>query len=405
VIGAPEFAELMARLGPWRADRAIAVAVSGGADSLCLAVLAARWGKPFALVVDHGLRQDSAAEADLTTSRLAAIGIPSRKLPLRGLAPGPGLAARARAARYAALTEAAKASGHIDILLGHHAADQAETVKLRHQAGSGQAGLAGMAAIAFSSQSRLVRPLLGLPPARLRATLRAAGLAWVDDPSNTDPSSARARVREALGRAPDRHAALLAEASGAGQARQEAEARIAGILADRVTIHPEGFAILSPGAIDAQAFAALQRGLTGAPYAARTASLGRLAADPQPGVVAGLRILPAGRLGPGWLLVREASAMAAGVPATPGAIWDRRFTLAATQVPNGLSLGALGDDAARLRRHAPHPACVMQTLPALRLNGRLAAVPSIGYCEIAETAGISVVFSPANPVCGAPFRQ
>jgi tRNA(Ile)-lysidine synthase len=354
VIGAPEFAELMARLGPWRADRAIAVAVSGGADSLCLAVLAARWGKPFALVVDHGLRQDSAAEADLTTSRLAAIGIPSRKLPLRGLAPGPGLAARARAARYAALTEAAKASGHIDILLGHHAADQAETVKLRHQAGSGQAGLAGMAAIAFSSQSRLVRPLLGLPPARLRATLRAAGLAWVDDPSNTDPSSARARVREALGRAPDRHAALLAEASGAGQARQEAEARIAGILADRVTIHPEGFAILSPGAIDAQAFAALQRGLTGAPNPA---------------------------------------------------IWDRRFTLAATQVPNGLSLGALGDDAARLRRHAPHPACVMQTLPALRLNGRLAAVPSIGYCEIAETAGISVVFSPANPVCGAPFRQ
>jgi tRNA(Ile)-lysidine synthase len=250
VIGAPEFAELMARLGPWRADRAIAVAVSGGADSLCLAVLAARWGKPFALVVDHGLRQDSAAEADLTTSRLAAIGIPSRKLPLRGLAPGPGLAARARAARYAALTEAAKASGHIDILL-------------RHQAGSGQAGLAGMAAIAFSSQSRLVRPLLGLPPARLRATLRAAGLAWVDDPSNTDPSSARARVREALGRAPDRHAALQGgEGLGIDSARRE---------------DGEAFRVDSdPVGEDAgNACFRFLACLAGAPYAARTASLGR----------------------------------------------------------------------------------------------------------------------------------
>ena len=134
----------MDRLGPFGPGRHVAVAVSGGADSMALAVLAAGWGRPLALVVDHGLRQASAAEAEATLRRLHERGIPARLLMLHGLRPGPALQARARAARYGALTAACEEAGLVDLLLGHHGGDQAETIAMRRAAGSGPAGLAGM---------------------------------------------------------------------------------------------------------------------------------------------------------------------------------------------------------------------------------------------------------------------
>src|SRR5579875_838740 len=109
-IGAGEFAAAMARLGPWGPAPRLAVAVSGGADSMALALLAAGWapaeGAVRAFVVDHGLRPDSAEEAALTLRRLAVLGIEGRLLILTDLRPGPGMPMRARAARYAALAEA-----------------------------------------------------------------------------------------------------------------------------------------------------------------------------------------------------------------------------------------------------------------------------------------------------------
>ncbi|MGC8469235.1 MAG: ATP-binding protein [Acetobacteraceae bacterium] len=107
-----EFAAAMAALGPFAPRPRLAAAVSGGADSLALALLAAGWaaargGSVLALLVDHGLRPESAAEAAQTAARLAGRAITARILTLRGLTPGPALAERARAARYRALAEAA----------------------------------------------------------------------------------------------------------------------------------------------------------------------------------------------------------------------------------------------------------------------------------------------------------
>ncbi len=121
-----EFAALLAPLGPFEPRVQLAVAVSGGADSTALALLADAWarargGAVLALIVDHGLRAESAAEAALTMARLAARGIAARVLTLRGLERGPALAARARAARYAALEAACRAAGVVHLLLGHHA--------------------------------------------------------------------------------------------------------------------------------------------------------------------------------------------------------------------------------------------------------------------------------------------
>ena len=254
-IRGTRFAALMAPLGAFGPAPRLAAGVSGGADSMALALLASAWarergGSLLALVVDHGLRPESAAEATQTLQRLAARGIPARRLVLTGLARGPALAERARAARYAALRAACAEAGILHLLLGHHAADQAETVLIRQLGHSGPAGLAGMPVLAALCELHLLRPLLGVPPVRLRATLRAAGVGWVEDPSNADLHALRPRLRAALadpdGTGPD-IAALCAGAHRAGIARAAQEAETAEILAERVALHPEGFALLSPG--------------------------------------------------------------------------------------------------------------------------------------------------------------
>jgi tRNA(Ile)-lysidine synthase len=384
------------------------VAVSGGADSLCLAYLLSRWGSPLGFIVDHGLRHDSAAEAAEAARRLAGFGVPSRVLAIAGLARGTGLAARARAARYAVLKAAAREAGCTDLLLGHHRLDQAETVLIRREAGSGRAGLAGMAAVSEGHDIRLVRPLLGVPPGRLRATLRVVGLDWVDDPSNRNPLALRNRLRIGLNDPEGRGAASVAladAAAGHGMERAALDDETAACLASRVIIRPEGFAVLSPGKLPVPALAALIRTIGGHDYSAALASLTRLADNPSAAVLGGVRLLAAGRHGPGWLVVREPAAMAPPVIAVPGAIWDRRFRLdAPAGLPEGLSFGAVGADAAALRKRSNLPAAVLRTLPALRVQGALAAVPHIGYLhsDMLECV-VAAFFVPSHPLAGGRF--
>ena len=97
-------------------------------------------------------------------------------------------------ARYGLLFEACRARGILHLLVAHHADDQAETVAMRAAHGSGPDGLAGMAALVEQRDARLLRPLLGVSRDRLTATLEARGVAWIDDPSNTDPRFERVRV-------------------------------------------------------------------------------------------------------------------------------------------------------------------------------------------------------------------
>jgi len=189
----------MAGLGPFEPGPRIAAAVSGGADSMALALLADHWvrqtgGSLLALVVDHGLRPESGEEAAVTVSRLDALGIAAKLLTITGLARGPALAERARAARFAVLARACGETGILHLLLGHHAADQAETVLIRALGGSGTAGLAAMAPLVETRTTRLLRPLLGISPVALRQFLAQAGVGWVEDPSNVDMHELRPRL-------------------------------------------------------------------------------------------------------------------------------------------------------------------------------------------------------------------
>jgi tRNA(Ile)-lysidine synthase len=408
-----EFASLMAPLGPFEPRPRLAVAVSGGADSMALALLADAWacaggGAVRALIVDHGLRDESAAEAELTRARLMARGIPAEVLTLQGLARGPGLAARARAARYGALEAACRGRGIVHLLLAHHAGDQVETLAMRAGAGSGTAGLAAMAALGESAWVRRLRPLLAVAPVRLRATLRAAGIAWVEDPSNADPAALRARLRAARGDPEGTGSATrraLAEAAAHGARRAASEHLIAAVLARRATLYPEGYAILTPGALPPAALAALLRVIGGRDWAPSQRQVARLAAALAPATLGGVRLLPAGRRSPGgWLVVREAAAAAPSVPATPGAVWDGRFRLGADGVASpGAELGALGEDYFSLSRARRLPGAVLPVLPAVRVKGTVVAVPHLGYPDAESCRRWRIVFAPGMPLAGAAF--
>ena len=194
------FARLMAPFAPFESGPELAVAVSGGRDSLSLALLAHEWavgqgGRIVALIVDHGLRPEAAREASVTASLLRGRGIEGGVLRWTGDKPTAGLQEAARAARYRLLRDVCRERGILHLLVAHHADDQAETIAMRAARASGPDGLAGMAALVEWPEVRLLRPLLSVPRARLSATLVSRGVTWIDDPSNIDPRFERARLR------------------------------------------------------------------------------------------------------------------------------------------------------------------------------------------------------------------
>lgn len=189
---------------------ALVLAVSGGPDSTALMVLAARWRKSLkkkpaltAVTVDHGLRPEAKREAAAVGRLARKLGITHCTLRWSGAKPKTGLQQAARDARYRLLAEAAVQAKAAHILTAHTIDDQAETLLIRMSRGSGVTGLGAMTRISSlpgdgARQINLVRPLLDTPKSRLIATLRAAKIAFADDPSNRDPRFTRARLRELM---------------------------------------------------------------------------------------------------------------------------------------------------------------------------------------------------------------
>jgi tRNA(Ile)-lysidine synthase len=428
---ADRFAASMDRLGPFEPRPHLAVAVSGGADSMALCRLAMTWtsyrsGGILALTVDHGLRPGSDDEADATLAQLARFGIPGRKLSATGLFRGPALAERARAVRYRLLLDACADAGIPHLLLAHHRGDQVETVMTRALSGSGSAGLAGMQALRETSFVRVLRPLLDIPAGALRQYLMVRGVSWIEDPSNRDPAARRARLRQWRNDAAGTSEGTLAvseSARRAGEARAYRDRSVARVLAERAAIYPEGYAVLTPGPINPEALSALLAAIAGAPFAAPIDRVADLARDLCPVTIGGVRVMVAGRLGPGWLVVRERRAMEAPVAARAGAVWDGRFRLAPPQDAGhpanvssrvdvlpfaeispdreqaGPTLGALGDDASAFRDRTSLPAAILHALPAVRLDSDILAIPHIGVGD----PRWRVVFDPRNRAAGAPF--
>lgn len=436
-----EFAALMDRLGPFEARPHLAVAVSGGPDSLCLSLLLQRWvrsrhGRITALTVDHGLRPESAAEARQVRSWLAAQGIAHRTLRWdRGAdAPplGGGLQAAAREARYRLLGTACRKLGILHLALAHQRDDQAETFLLRLARGSGLDGLAAMAAAGDRDGIRLLRPLLPVPRSRLAATLRARRQEWIEDPSNANTAHARIRMRRLLPSLAETGvtAARLAETSAAlGRARQSMEDAVAELLSAAVEIDPAGYLWLDPAALAGAPAEVSQRALArclmaigGGAYGPRLERLLRLHGQIAAGrlgagaTLGGCRIVSLkGRL----LICRELAAVeaACALAAQAAQRWDGRFIVAlggGNQKTGRFQLAALGAAGYRailalqpeLRRHRI-PAMARPVLPALWRAGKAGkgpiAVPHLDYRAGNSQVSVDIEFVPAQALTASRF--
>lgn len=180
----------------------IAVALSGGPDSMALCWLLDGWAKAagievHALHVDHGLRPESAKEAKALCGMTK--GLTQVKLTIlrwEGVKPEAGIQEEARKARYELMREYCAAKHISALFLAHHLDDQAETVLFRLAKGSGLDGLSGMQAISALGDVVLCRPLLGVSKEDLIQVCEDVGLEYFNDPSNGLSKYARVRLRK-----------------------------------------------------------------------------------------------------------------------------------------------------------------------------------------------------------------
>lgn len=184
----------------------LAVAISGGPDSMALGHIAWRWtrGKPYALhvlSVDHGLREDSAQEVADVGAYFTGLGVVHRILVWQhdGEAPQARLQEGARNARYALMAKEMRGAGLKALMVAHHRDDQAETFLFRLAKGSGLDGLAGMVFVQdFGEGLTLLRPFLDVSKAELVAYCDAHDIPYVLDPSNAQKRFARVRLRAGM---------------------------------------------------------------------------------------------------------------------------------------------------------------------------------------------------------------
>lgn len=391
----------MQAFAPFEPEPVLAVAVSGGPDSMALCLLADRWarargGRIEAVTVDHRLRPESAAEARQVRRWLKPRGIVHRTLVWTGAKPTTGIPDAARAARYRLLVDAAARRGILHLLLAHHLDDQAETLLLRLGRGSGVDGLAAMAGEVALPALRLLRPLLGVPKLRLIATLDAMNQGWVEDPGNRTTATARGRVRHLLAADGIDLERLGETAARLGRARAALEAATSELMARGVVIHPAGYLVLDPAAVQGapeelrlRVLARALMTISGNTYPPRLERLERLERSlfgaPRRGhTLHGCRILQTGKV---WLICREPGAVAPPQRLQPGEnlLWDGRFqvTLALSGALSGWTVGALGEAGWRAVTGAgpkpPIPRPAGLSLPAFSDRNGLVLVPHLRW--------------------------
>jgi tRNA(Ile)-lysidine synthase len=412
-LSAAEFDAALTSLGPFEPSPRLAVAVSGGADSMALALLADGWarrrgGQIVGLIVDHRLRAESKKEARQVAGWLAARGLTSCILVWSGAKPAGDVQATARAARYALLADWCRRDGVLHLLLAHHRDDQAETLLLNLARGSGVDGLAAMAPTTMIDGIRLLRPLLEVGKQRLVATLRAARQPWVEDPSNASAryrrTAARGLTAAALAPlAPGEVSAgqlterLAATAARMARARRALDQVTAELMATVVELSPYGFACIdavalraAPEEIGLRALARVTMCVGGSVHPPRHEPLRRLLATlDRPATLSGCRFTPTRA---GTLVWREPRAAATDLDLSRAAWtqWDGRFRLRVHG--DGCRVGALGNRAVpEAASTVPHR--LRPSLPAISDAEGLVAVPALGFRR-ADAPRVELIFRP-----------
>jgi tRNA(Ile)-lysidine synthase len=405
------------RLDPGR-TAPIAVAYSGGGDSLAALIGAKAWAdrcgrRLIAFTVDHRLQPQSAGWTAMASETARRLGAEFQALSWDGPKPSAGLAAAARAARHRLIAEAARAAGAGVIVFGHTADDILEADLMRAE-GSMLGSLREWSPSPVWPEGRglfLLRPLLGLRRAAIREALAARGAAWIDDPANDDVRLTRSRARMRISQT----AAPPDFPLPTGEAVQGDSAR----LALTAAIAPEGYLRLDRGllgqaepAVARRVLAAALLSVGGGERPPRREAVERLlqrvgGGDIFQATLAGSKIVA----GTDLLIVRDAGEARRGglkeisAPAGAVAIWDGRFEVAA----NGcaLSVRALAGAAARLdplqhKAFQALPAAARPGLPAIVHAGGLASPILAGVPHAGLRSLVGARFLAA---CGAISKE
>lgn len=376
----------------------IAVACSGGSDSMALTLLAWDWAKKHkasmvALTVDHGLRKESMEEAKQVGNRLKKRGIPHTILHWEGKKPKSNLQENAREARYKLLTDYCKAQGIEHLLVAHTLEDQAETFLLRLRRGSGVDGLAAMAKTTIRDGIQILRPLLATRKSELLAYLKEKKQEYISDPSNENTAFDRVKIRRflpqlaAIGISVDK---LAKTAENMARARKYLRQETENFINTQCRIFPEGYATFTLPESDEIALRVLARllmriGCHDVPP--RLDELERLYAHLKSpkfktATLSGCIV----KNGMSLLIFREPRAVDNPILITKEGTyaWDR-FEISVPLAPRPLTLGPLTQQGwlelsrkYKLKNLYPDKR-ILYTLPALRdAGGHIIAVPHLG---------------------------
>lgn len=364
----------------------IALAVSGGGDSMAMLALAHNWARVWGVslrvvTVDHGLRAESAAEAELVARECKALGHPHDTLRWHWDGTGNVMNA-ARRARLDLIGAWRGTTRHV--LMAHTADDIAETFLLRLARGSGVEGLAAMRARRDVAQGfTVIRPCLDMRRAELRHYANALHIPLVDDPTNENLKYDRARARALLAPLADLGLGaedLIATAHRMQRASAALWARAVSVADDVVTEHPsgtliferDGFAIVERDT-QLRLLAAALMWVSGAHYRPRAASLEDLlerALAGGGGTLSGARVeAQAERL----FVFRELAAIAEEGRAT---LWDGRWSIA-VQIAPGQRIAPLGEAIRAFPnwRDSGLPRAALMALPAVFEGETCQSVP------------------------------
>ena len=349
----------------------LAVAVSGGADSIALLLHAAGTlpvADILALSVDHGTRAAAAASERVHAAGVAGrLGIAFQTI--QTMPKGQGHA-HWREARLDGLLGYCRDAGIRRLWLGHHADDAVETSAIRSLASGRLAGLAGIASHRTVGDVVIERPLLRYSARELRRRLMTLGFGWTEDPSNRSLAYKRSVVRRCLVATPSQRAQNLARVRRAGQWRIAHERLIAKVWPLTATPLPIGAVVLDskalaslPATLSAKVLERAANAVAGHPTRLRHADYARALGTGPPFNLGGVVLV---EHGDDWWVARNPDAIGAALPLESPLIWDRRFHLKLhkTPPPDNWTVTAVGDHRiGAMSRLGPEAA--LASLPAI----------------------------------------
>jgi tRNA(Ile)-lysidine synthase len=413
-------------LAPFESKPELAVAVSGGADSMALVLLADSWvrmrgGRVIALTVDHGLRAESKDEAEQVGQWLLALGIKHHALKwYSNEKPASGIPEAARAARYALLTQWCLSHGVLHLLVAHHAHDQAETFALRMRRGIKGVGLSGMSAITVRNGVRILRPLLDVNPADLRTYLQDKHQDWIEDPSNQNLAFARNDLRHNLDE--NENAVLFKQAQSNAIARVLSETSLAKAMARNVSVYPEGWATYKAANAlqkeqDVQIFMACIQAIGASRESLRwdevKYALDILHSRAQPAITLGGCYIYWSPDYTHLVFIREQAAIQKAQKLQKGGmLWDGRFFIDSRSFSANTVIEALGEkDFLAIKQHIPKdvlrriPRKVFLTLPAVKALEEVVKVPHINFTS-PSYADVDIImrWEPTFSLTAHPFE-